>query len=102
MDKQLTKQKIKNTVKGYKLLFSDEFNQFTQSMDYIRRIQANEFSSLKQDNGMVQRALFEIPENLYSSIIKTLDDNQLKYFKSKECARWFAKTFPEFALAQKI
>lgn len=102
MDKQLIKKKVKNLVDGYKILFPDEYKTVVVWIETNRRIQENEFASLKQDNGMVQRAIYELPEALSVSIEKELDGEQLAYFKTKECARWFAKTFPEFSLATKI
>lgn len=102
MDKNLVKKKVKNLVEGYKIVFPEDYKAVVTWIDTNRRIQENEFASLKQDNGMLHRAIYELPEALSVSIENELDGEQLAYFKTKECARWFAKTFPEFSLAQKI
>lgn len=50
------------------------------------------------------RALFEIPEDLSSMIVGSLDIDELMWFKSgtkanpNQGGRWFTKAFPEFAL----
>ncbi len=96
-----TKNKIKNVVKLYSEMFSEEYKQFQKESDERRRLVRDEFATIK-DTQYIQRALFSIPEKLHVALIKNLTDEELKYWKTKECARWFAKTFPVFTLPKKI
>ena len=100
-DVQHTKSRIQNLVKGYKELFPNEYTMVVEAVEMQRRLQKDEFASV-QHEGVIGRALIEWPEKLHSMIYDTLDSEELEYFISKECIRWFAKTFPEFALAEKI
>lgn len=96
-----TKNKIKNVVKLYQDMFNDEYRQFEKEVDIRRRLVRDEFASIK-DTRYIERALFEIPEKLHVALINNLTEAELKYWKSKECSRWFAKTFPVFSLVKKI
>lgn len=102
MDKELTKNRIKNLVGGYKALFPEEYETVVNFIAQNRKLQENEFASMRKDMTMLERALFELPETLSTMLIKELKPLELEYFKSKDGGRWFAKTFPQFALAQKI
>lgn len=102
MDKELTKNRIKNLVAGYKELFPDEYKAVVSFIERNRKLQENEFASMKQEHAMLERGLYEIPEKLSTILIKELKDEELKFFKSKEGGRWFAKQFPQFALAIKV
>lgn len=96
-----TKNKIKNVVKLYTEMFKDEYNQFIKESETRKQLVRDEFASIK-GTMYLQRAILSIPEKLNVAIIKNLTEEELKYWKSKECARWFAKTFPIFSLPKKI
>lgn len=101
MNIQTTQNKIKNIVFGYKELFPQEYKIAVAAVEMQRRIQKDEYASTGGD-GNLQRAILEYPEKLSMMLIQKLDVDELTYFKSKEGARWFAKTFPMFSLAEKI
>lgn len=96
-----TQNRIKNIVHGYKELFPEEYKVTVKAVEMQRRIQKDEFGST-QNSGNIQRALLEYPETLSTMLIQQLNEEELTYFKSKEGARWFARTFPMFSLATKI
>ena len=102
MDKDLTKNRIKSIVGGYKALFPEEYEALVKFIEQNRKLQDNEFASLKKEQNMLERALYEISETLDTMIGQKLSAEELTFFKSKEGGRWFAKTFPQFALAIKI
>jgi len=97
---QNIQNKIKNIVFGYKELFPEEYKTSVQAIEMQRRIVKDEYASI--GGGNLQRAILEYPETLSTMLIQQLDVDGLTYFKSKEGARWFAKQFPMFSLAEKI
>lgn len=99
---ELTQNRIRNIVGGYKELFPQEYEATVNFIADNRRLQENEFASLKKEQNMLERALFELPETLDTMLIKELSTDELTWFKSKTGGRWFAKSFPQFALAVKI
>jgi hypothetical protein len=99
---QKTQNKIKNVVKLYKETFPEEYKTVCEGIEMSRRLQKDEFGSTQDGSNFVGRILYETPEKLQSLIIKNLDVEELEYFKSKEGARWFANTFREFRVADKI
>jgi hypothetical protein len=102
MSVELTKNRIRNIVFGYKELFPNEYGNVVKFIANNRRLQENEFASMKQEHAVIQRALYELPEKLSTMLFQELSGEELTYFKSKQGGRWFAKTFPQFALSVKI
>lgn len=96
-----TQSKITNIVSEYKRLFPDEYKLFVKEMRGKKDVQSNQFSEIKGDMSL-ERALLEYPETFYTILRIRLTDDDWKYFDTKPGVRWFAKTFPEFAIAQKI
>lgn len=96
-----TKNRIKNIFKLYKEAFPEEYKTFCEGMEVQRQMMRNEFASVK-DSKIINRALHEMPEKLYIAILQELESEELEYLKSVDGARWFAKAFPECALATKI
>lgn len=94
-------EKIKEIIKTYITLFNVEYRLFTKQQRELREGLINEFAANKGDN-LIERRLFDVPATLHTMLIEKLDGENLKYFKSKEGARWFAKSFKEFRTAQKI
>ncbi len=100
-DNDTVQNKIKKLVDGYTKLFPQEFKDFCGDMKTKRDLQENKFSELKQ-GGSVYRALFEMPETLDTIFEMQLNDEDKVWFKSLAGARWFAKNFKEFNVAEKI
>lgn len=98
---ETTQNRIKNIVRGYIELFPEEYKITVEAVEMQRRIQKDEYASAS-NSGTIERALLEYPETLSTMLIQQLNEEELTYFKSKEGARWFARTFPMFSLAVKI
>lgn len=100
VDKQHCQKRIINIVSLYKRMFPQEYKQVCEAVVMLRKMQEDEYASVKGEHAGVsaQRALIEMPENLYNSLQTQLDGEELGWFKSKEGARWFIKQFREFSL----
>lgn len=98
---EMTQNKIRNVVLAYRDIFPEEYESVRIQVKQKSGLQANEFASVSGDHVM-ERALHEIPENLFSALIVKLDTREFEYFSSKKGSRWFAKTFNEFALPKAI
>lgn len=97
-----TQQRIKNLVETYKMGFPEEYRDACKVVEQNRKLQNDEFASTNQELNTLQRAVYEIPETLLTVFIKNLSEDELRYLKSKEGARWFARALPQFSLAHKI
>lgn len=101
------KHTIRQIVQGYKLLYPDEYEAVVKMVREKRGLLADEKFGTDKSGGS-QRGLFEIPELIHQSIVDLLSDDQLLWFKTgtklepNAGGRWFAKTFPEFALPNQI
>ena len=60
----------------------------------------NDFATL--EGSEYQRALFEIPETLSTMLIMSLEEEETVWFKTKQGAHWFCKTFPVFQLPRYV
>lgn len=100
--KSHTQKRILNLVELYKRAFPNEYKMACDGVIMQRQLLDNEMATVKgEHNGVsIQRALFEMPEKLFQSLVKELDGDELNYFKSKEGARWFTKAVPQFALTK--
>ena len=91
--------KIKGVVDGYKLIYSDEYS-FVVKQIKDKRLLNNTYAETKMD--YAERALTEVPETLFTLFHKTLTEDEMAYYASREGTRWFAKTFPEFRSGEKL
>lgn len=67
----------------------------------------DDFASAKLQGSPDTRALFEIPVDLHEMLVTNLSEEEMEWFKAggrdrKEGALWFAKTFKDFTLPNKI
>lgn len=93
--------KIRDIVKDYVKLFPDEYKLVCEYLKEKRTHNKDKFASFKgkdirKTDGVVERALYEIPETLDNLFMMKLSMEDKKYYKTKECARWFANNFIEF------
>lgn len=84
---ETAKNNIRICVEKYIELFPDEFKAFKEQP----QIDAHD---AKMDS--LETKVAEYPENLYYIILKTLDEEQMKWFGTKQGIRWFVKTYPVF------
>lgn len=97
-----TQKRIENIVSVYRLAFPNEYKTACEGVIMQREMQTDELGTLNVElsGAAPQRALYEIPENLFNALLKQLDEEELTYWKTKEGARWFIKAAPEFSLTR--
>ena len=83
------KNKIRECVEQYIKIFADEYRMFKEQPN-------QEAMSAKMD--CVETKVAEYPENLYMLLVKSLDDEDMKGFGTKEGVHWFVKSFPVFGV----
>lgn len=98
---ETTKLKIKQLVATYKEVHPEEYIAVVDQIRITRGMQDDEFASTGGDH-VVEQKLYEVPETLFAILKFNLSSDQLKELYSKAGARWFARTFREFATAIKI
>ncbi len=93
--------KIKAVVEQYKIFYPEEYRFVARQIADKRKNLNNKFAKTK---GMdyAERALTEVPETLFGLFQKTLSEDEVSYYASKEGTRWFAKTFPDFRSGEKV
>lgn len=94
-------EKIKAIVNDYKMYFPAEYEAFKQGQPVKIDKLKNEFASTETDS-VIEQHILDYPETLYTMLKMQFVDGEWKQFDEKKMVRWFAKTFPEFAIAQKI
>jgi len=99
MDK--TKDRIRDIVKTYEIVCAGEFSEFKLAMSIKRDLQKSKFSELKGTD-MVERLMYEVPEQLFLLFKGILKDEEKGFLQSKKGAIWFAKTFPQYRVAEKV
>lgn len=99
--KQETKLKLTGIVKMYIDVFSSEFDDFKIGIAYKRGRLKTKFAEMKGSD-LIERELYEIPETLFQLITSRLDVKELEDLRTKDGARWFAKTFPAFRISEKV
>lgn len=100
LDKKRTQGRIKNLVRGYKELFPEEYKELVQVVKENRESSQDDFGTTNTKT--LERAIHEISDTLDGMFMKELSEAELLWFRSKEGGRWFAKTFNEFSLVNKI
>lgn len=88
---------IKKLVQDYKKVFPDEYRAVIDIVAEKRK--GNKFAEIKGD--FLERGLSEYPETLFN-LFATLPNEEQEFLKSKKGILWFAKTFKEFSLCEKI
>lgn len=91
------KHNIRKIVATYTTQFKSEYLDFVDQMKTVRTM-VDDFGSTLSPDGLVVRALYETPETLQGLLVHNLTEDQIGWLKSKEGGRWFATTFPVFAL----
>lgn len=92
--------KLKATVEQYKKFYPDEYIFVCNQIKQKRVNQNTKFADTKMD--FAERALTEVPETLFGLFQRLLSESEIQYYASKEGTRWFAKTYPEFRVGDKV
>lgn len=91
--------KVRLVVNSYKKGFPDEYRAFVAQTKIARDAAMSEYAQME---GSPHRQLHDIPETMFIQLVKVLSVDEMKWFSTKEANRWFAETFPQFALARVI
>jgi len=95
-----TKAKIEAAVESYSKLFPLEYKNVIAQVNKKKWLLDDERFGESQTGNM--RALYEIPETLFSTILQVLTSGEMEEFKGQKGSRWFAKKFPQFRTAQEV
>lgn len=93
--------RVRQAVKDYQEMFPAEYKELMLLIQEQRDNLKTDMAEIKGTH-MLKRALSTISENLYSMIMKKIDEDEMKAWDSIETQRWFCKQFPQFALSKKI
>lgn len=101
------KTHIKKIVEDYIKLYPGDYKIVKEGIEMQRKMLLDSEYGQASNTGSEMRALFEIPADLSEMFIMRLTEEEMEWFKAggpdrKQGGRWFAKTFKEFALPQKI
>jgi hypothetical protein len=93
--------KISGVVDHYISLFPVEYATFAQAMKVKRSDLKNDLAEIKH-NDMVQRKLSEVPELLWSLLMKMLTDEEMEYYRSIKGQNWLMRKYPVFCSPERI
>lgn len=101
------KEHITQIVRNYIRLYPEDYQTVKKGVAMQRNLLLDSEFGTAKGTGSEMRALFEIPADLSEMLIMGLEPEEMEWFKAggkdrKEGARWFAKTFPDFTLPEKI
>lgn len=100
-----SKKAIKTVVEEYIKLFPEEFDTFKTGMTGLRHMTRDDLASLYGSD--YSRALYEMPETLSTMLITRLPEEAMVWLKAggrdgKAGGLWFARTFKDFAIPNKV
>lgn len=90
------KKFIKDSMTSYRAYHNAEYLEHCKYIRKLRSIQANKYASTPDGQF---RLLFKLPANLYGYFDKYLGH---PFPQNEKETQWFAKTFKEFVVAEKI
>ena len=93
--------KIKSIVEEYQDVFREEYERFGKAMSDKRELQRDEFATTGGD-ALIQQFAHEVPLVLHEMFNDMLDKEEMAYYKSREGALWFARTFPQYSPVKNI
>lgn len=98
-----TKRAITRIVNDYRKLYPDEYAAVIEQLRLTRAQNKDDLASTGHD-GVIHQKMYEIPATLYDMLLARLKETERKEFQDQELGgpRWFAQTFKEFAIAEKI
>lgn len=108
IDPSIAKYNIKAIVVLYRAEYPEEYQRLKQAIEFSRQALYDpkyatvDAQELKAHNLHIQRGLYEISITLDAMLVKGLSIEELTWWKTKEGGYWFAETFREFALPERI
>lgn len=94
--------KVRKITKDYKTLYPLEYQAVVEAVKELRRTKFNELTGATKGEHVITRHLIEFPEVLFNLIYNQLTADEFKLFDTQTGQRWFAKTYPEFAIPRHI
>lgn len=100
-DNSQLKQKITSIVAEYIKFFPEEYEAFKAGMKEKRD---KTFSRTGKIEGtdVLDRPIHEIPETMYGILNLHLTADELETFQNQTMSRWFARTFKDFSVVEKV
>lgn len=98
-------QKLENIVNNYIKNFPTEWEAFRIQMK-AKRSQQTKWAEMAGEQGVVIRALLEIPETLWALFKIGLTDSEMLEFKTENTKnlpiyqQWLSKRFPDFKVSE--
>lgn len=97
------KTKIKTVAESYIRLFPGEYEAFKDGVRTKRSSQRDDYGTMRKGSGdYVERVSHEIPERMYAALRGVLEQDEWDWFRSIPGTRWFARTFRQFAVIEKV
>ncbi len=101
------KLKIVNIVEKYAKDNPKDIELMRSQMIELRgNLKDSKFGKASNEDGKqnmaIERALYEIPEDLFKILVRDLEQEEQEQLSSKDMARWFANEFPLFRIPDKI
>lgn len=88
-----TKDNIRKIVEDYSKNNAQEFEMLKDIVVMKRAAYAEGF-----EKGTDMRPLYELTETLHSLLVEKLEEDEMRWFKTKQGAHWFIKEYKIFAL----
>ena len=104
---QSAKTKVETAVKEYRRLFPIEYQAFLDSTRKKTDNLDTRWAEVKGAEHQIVRALFDMPEVLYHSIVQLLTDDEADWLFSRNAYKnqpaglsWFIRKFPQFKITE--
>lgn len=95
--------RIRTAVRDYQEMFPQDYKNLMKAIEYSRQNLKTQYAEMPDTRGgSDMRLLFEIDEKLSTMIGMKLTHDEVAEFRDTENTRWFAKEFPQFAIAKSI
>ena len=96
------KLKVTKIVTDWELKNYGMFLSFLDARREKTRNLKNAFADLTKSTDFMERLLYEVPESLDGEFQMQLSDDELKFLHSKEGSLWFAKTFRQYTIPERV
>ena len=95
-----TQAKIERLVKSYEAVFTEEFAAFRKGIRQKIDLRADKYGTTGKGMDFLERAILEYPETLFNLFKNNFELTDWQFLNSKEGARWFARRFPQYKIAE--
>lgn len=99
---QSTKLRLASIVTKWELENFALFLRFSEAKRVKTAKLANKHASIQKGDGMIERLIHEMPVELDEAIRAGLSEEENHTLQTREGAIWFAKTFPQYRVAETV